>query len=133
MEFLRYQSMVPNRRGHFPGLFALVNGLRGDGRLSSEEAAFVARTNRELDALYIDPSTVDPAVYGENPMARAWFRTTASAVLPLCQKYMDILDRHRIPWCELRTSSPGRILYEDDVQVVALPWSFPEDWPFDPK
>lgn len=130
MEFIRYQSIVPNRRGRHPGLFALVNGLRADGRLSPEEAVYVTQANRELEELHLDPPTVDPGVYAEHPGARAWFRATASALWPLCQEYLDLLDRHGIPWCEIRTNSPGHILYEDDVQVIALPWSFPEDWPF---
>jgi len=32
---------------------------------------------------------------------------------------------------ELRTSSPGRIVYADEVQAVAVPFGYPEDWPFD--
>lgn len=35
--YVRFQSAVPNRRGAFPGVFALANGLAGDGRLSAED------------------------------------------------------------------------------------------------
>ena len=36
------------------------------------------------------------------------------------------------PSVELWTSSSGRITYEDNVQLVAVPLRSPEDWPFDP-
>jgi len=33
-----------------------------------------------------------------------------------------------VPWTELRTRTPGRITYEDDVQVVAVPYTYDADW-----
>ncbi len=43
---------------------------------------------------------------------------------------LELLDRYDVRWVELRTNTPGRITYEDDVQVVAVPFSYPDDWPF---
>jgi hypothetical protein len=44
--------------------------------------------------------------------------------------YLDLLDHYGVRWGELRTSSPGRIVYEDDVQVVTVPYRHPDKWPF---
>ncbi|MBF4607405.1 hypothetical protein [Curtobacterium sp. VKM Ac-1393] len=48
----------------------------------------------------------------------------------MCDGYLDLLDRYRIPWVELRTTSPGHITYEDEVQIVATPMDQSHDWPF---
>ena len=122
--FVRFQSAVPNRHGRFPGVFALTNGLGRGGLLSPEDHAWWREENARADALYPDPSTVDPSCYDRaiNPGARAWFKDTAHDLLELTAEYLRLLDRYGVPWVELRSSSPGRILYEDDVQVVALPY-----------
>lgn len=130
--FVRYQSAVPNRRGAWPGVFGLANGLASDGRLTAEDQAWWAAANARATAAYTDPSTVDPDCYHPvaNPGARAWFRHSATELLELTSGYLDLLDRYELPWVELRTSTPGRIVFEDHVQVVAVPFRFPDDWPF---
>ncbi len=130
-EFVRFQSSVPNRRGRFPGVFALVNGLAQDSRLSSTDAAWIRSSNDRANAAYADPTTVVADCYDPvlNPGARAWFRSSASELIALTREYLDLLDRYGVDWVELRTSSPGRITYEDGVQVVAVPNSFTVDRP----
>ncbi len=44
--------------------------------------------------------------------------------------YLALLDRYDVAWVELRTTSPGRVTYADDVQIVAVPLTYPEHWPF---
>lgn len=132
-EFIRYQSIVPNRHGRFPGVFALVNGLATDALLSSEDASWVRSSNDRANAAYADPTTVvagcyDPVV---NPGARSWFRSSAKDLIDLTREYLDLLDRYRVRWVELQTNTPGRITYEDRVHVVAVPHTYPDDWPFD--
>lgn len=56
-----------------------------------------------------------------NPGAKAWFRASATDLLGFTAGYLHLLDRYGVPWVELRTSSPGRIVCEDGVQVVAVP------------
>lgn len=59
----------------------------------------------------------------------AWFKLEGGGhLIELTGFYL--LDRYDVPWVELRTSAPGRIHYEDRVQVVTTPWAYPEDWPF---
>ena len=132
-DFIRYQSIVPNRRGRFPGVFALVNGLATDSLLSPEDAAWVRSSNDRATAVYPDPTTVvadcyDPVV---NPGAGSWFKSSARDLLDLTREYLELLDRYGVRWVELRTTTPGRITYEDDVQVVAVPYAYPDDWPFE--
>lgn len=132
LQFVRYRSAVPNRRGTYPGVFALANGLAADGRLDPADHAWWVATNAVGEQLYTDPSAVDPTCYDRelHPGAAAWFRSSATELLDLSAQYLDLLDRYGVPWHELRSDSPGHVVYADDVQVVAVPFRHPEDWPF---
>ncbi|RPE74729.1 hypothetical protein EDF28_3788 [Curtobacterium sp. PhB137] len=133
--FIRYQSAAPNPRGTFPGVFALANGLRRNGMLDPADAHWLLRANEQATAQYRDPSTVEPNCYDPtlHPGARSWFRADATTLLAMSVGYLDLLDRYRVPWVELRTTSPGRITYEDEVQIVATPMDQSHDWPFRPS
>ncbi|CAM5337992.1 hypothetical protein SVIOM342S_02320 [Streptomyces violaceorubidus] len=123
VQYLRFQSPHRNSRGHFTGVFGLVNNLAREGRLSDEQETFRRRNNRWHDAAYTDPSTVDPRVYDEavNPGAAAWFKPSATHLLARVSGYLEILSAHGVDCRALRSADPGRVIYEDDVQVVVVP------------
>jgi hypothetical protein len=129
--FLRYQSVVPNRRGVFPGVFALANGLAKAGRLELADHTWWRATNAHWEAVWTDPSTVNPTCYDRelHPGAVSWFKSDATALIAMCREYLDLLDRYDVPWVELRTNHPGWIVYEDATQVVATPYTYESDWP----
>ncbi|WP_405391248.1 hypothetical protein OG596_27355 [Streptomyces sp. NBC_01102] len=123
--YIRFQSPHRNRRGHFTGVFGLVNNLAREGRLSDAEESFRRSNNSWYDAAYTDPSTVDPTVYddGINPGAAAWFKPSAAHLLTRVPGYLEILAAHEVDYRVLRSSDPGRIIYEDDVQIVVVPYT----------
>ncbi|MFD9705068.1 hypothetical protein [Lentzea sp. NPDC059081] len=127
LRFVRYQAVEPNARGTFPGIFGLVNGLRRDGRLTAEQEAFMRVNNAWYDAAYTDPSTVDPTVYDRelNPGAHAWFKAEATHLLERVHGYLALLDAHGVRWARLTSDAPGRVVYEDEVQVVVVPVATP--------
>ena len=130
--YRRFESAVPNRRGVHPGVFALANGLAAAGALSVADRDWWKDANLRANHAYVDPTTVrsdcyDPVI---NPGARAWFKEPADDLIEFTGAYLRLLDRHDVPWVDLRTSYPGRVTYEDDVQLVAVPLRYPEDWPF---
>ncbi|GAA1494356.1 hypothetical protein GCM10009627_27020 [Curtobacterium herbarum] len=129
---MRYQSAVPNRNGRYPGVFALANGLRHIGLLTADDSAWHQEANRVATAAYVDPMAVDPDCYDQkrNPGARAWFSVDAVDLLVMVTAYLRLLDRYDVPWVQLTTRSPGRIVYRDAVQIVAVPHSYRDDWPF---
>ena len=121
MTFVRYQSPVPDRRGRRIGVFGLVNMLGNRGFLTAAEEDFRRTTNAWYDATYTNPSTIDPTVYDANPLAAAWFRSTAVELFEPIPRYLAILAAHNLP-CERYTSDdPGRVVYEDEHQVVVVP------------
>ena len=133
-EFIRYQSAVPNRRGRFPGVFAMANGLRDEGLLGEADKQWLQIANADASAIYADPTTVEADCYNSalNPGARSWFKAESTQLLDMTAAYLDLLDRHNVPWVALRTRNPGRLVYEDAVQVVAVPHTYPDHWPFKP-
>lgn len=121
--FVRYRDVTPNRRGVQVGIFALANGLAADGLLSEQDRRWWRASNDWYDAAYVEPASVDPAIFDReaNPGAVCWFKASATHLLERVDGYLDLLDRHGVAWERVETDAPGRIVHEDDVQVVAVP------------
>ena len=122
-QLIRWRGTVPAKRQVRPGVFALVNGLFRAGRLTAEEAAFRAHHNAWFDRNLTLPTDIDPTVYDHviNPGAVAWFRAGAMHCLRRVPGYLAILDAHGVGWERLDARDAGRVVYEDDLQVVAVP------------
>ncbi|MEO3873121.1 hypothetical protein ABGB18_30265 [Nonomuraea sp. B12E4] len=121
--YVRFQSPTPNGRGTYPGMFGLVNGLAAQGRLSDAEERFRRENNAWYEANFTNPATVDPAVYDRstNPGAAAWFKLSAGHLMQRVPGYLAILAAHDVQCVRLESADPGRIIYEDDGQVVVVP------------
>ncbi|OPF79322.1 hypothetical protein VT50_0216705 [Streptomyces antioxidans] len=121
--YVRFQSPTRNERGHFSGVFGLVNGLARSGKLSADQERFRRTTNDWYNAAYPDPSTVDPTVYDHelHPGAAAWFKSTSRELIRRVDGYLEILAAHGIECRMVRSSNPGRIVYEDEYQIVVVP------------
>jgi hypothetical protein len=122
--YTRFHSTTPNSRGTFPGVFGLVNGLAQDGLLTPEQTRFREVNNAWYEANLTDPHTVDPTVYDRaiNPRAAAWFTPAAREELARVAGYLDILAAHGIGCERVRSADPGRVIYEDERQIVVVPY-----------
>jgi len=120
---IRWRGSRPGKRQVRPGVFALVNGLHRAGLLTAGEEAFRAHHNAWFDRHLVLPTDVDPTVYDHhvNPGAVAWFRASAVPCLVRVPGYLAILDAHGVPWERVEAHSAGRVVYEDELQVVAVP------------
>lgn len=129
--FVRVESAVPNARGAYPGLFALVNGLARSGALSPAEHAWWRSANAWYDAAYPDPALVDPSLFDRSlhPLTSCWFRADAVHLLARVPGYTGLLDRHGVAWAERRSADPGPVLYADAVQVVVADQRFSQEIP----
>ncbi|WP_327228434.1 hypothetical protein OG229_37225 [Streptomyces platensis] len=122
--YVRFQGATRSPKGHFPGVFALANGLAREGRLSDEQYRFWRAGNDWYDAQYPNPSHADPSVYDHdrNPGAVAWFKATAGHLIERVDGYLEILAAHEVACERVESTDPGRVVYEDEVQVVVVPW-----------
>lgn len=118
--FVRYRSVEANTRGLKVGIFALTNGLLSDGVLTPAEVEWVRENNYWYENNYIDPAKVDQRVFDRliNPGTECWFKSDAHHLLIRIEGYLQLLDRHGIGWEKVESKKPGRIVYEDDVQIV---------------
>ncbi|MEW1724444.1 hypothetical protein [Streptomyces sp. NPDC093109] len=121
--YIRFQGTVRDPRGHFPGVFALTNGLAREGVLTEEQRRFWRTNNDWYDTHSPDPAAVDPAAYDPalNPGAVTWFKASAEDLIKRVDGYLDILAAHGVECRMMRSPDPGRIVYEDDHQIVVVP------------
>ncbi|GAA1412571.1 hypothetical protein AUR04nite_10040 [Glutamicibacter uratoxydans] len=121
--YIRFQSPKKNHRGIHVGIFGLANSLGNRGLLSEEEHRLWRSMNDWYNAAYPDPTAAFPEVYDDdvNPGAVAWFKSTAVHLLEKIPPYLQLLDRYGVD-CELVTSDdPGKVVYEDEFQIVVVP------------
>ncbi|MEU4196683.1 hypothetical protein AB0E69_32595 [Kribbella sp. NPDC026611] len=97
-----------------------MNSLGARGMLTDEEEHFRRTTNAWYDATYTNPSDVDPSVY-EHVLAAAWFAPTAKHLFEPIPGYLEILAAHNLPCQRFESADPGRVLYEDEHQIVVIP------------
>ena len=123
MQYVRFQGVEVGRWGVAVGVFGLVNTLAKQGLLTREQEAFRRLNNDWYDANYTNPSDVDASVYDRelNPGAVAWFKESADHLIERVDGYLDILEAHGVAYQRVESSSPGRVIYEDSDQVVAVP------------
>lgn len=121
--YIRFQSPTPGKRGVHTGVFGLTNMLGRAGELSDDEHRDWRAGNDWFNAAYPDPSDIDPSVYDEvlHPRATAWFKPGATHLLERVPRYLEILEAHGVPCVRVVADDPGRVIYEDDVQVVVVP------------
>lgn len=121
--YVRFQGTSRNRRGTFPGVFGLVNGLAFEGKLTEEQERFRRVNNDWYHANFTNPSDVDPTVYDRavNPGAAAWFKASAAELIARVDGYLEILAAHGVECVPVRSSAPGRVIYEDEHQIVVVP------------
>ncbi|MCI0157982.1 hypothetical protein KNO15_14880 [Leifsonia shinshuensis] len=125
LRYVRFRSPTPNARGVQVGMFALANGLERVGAFTPEESERWRRANAWFEAAYPEPTSIDPCVYDRtaNPGAVAWFRRTAVELIEMTTLYAELLDAHQVAWERVETDDPGRVIYEDAVQAIAVPRS----------
>lgn len=121
--FVRFQSPVPGRRGVHTGVFGLTNLLGRAGDLTPSEHLDWREGNDWFNTAYPDPCETDPDVYDEglHPRATAGFKADATHLLERVPPYLDILEAHGLPCVRVESADPGRVIYEDDVQIVVDP------------
>ncbi|MBM7436724.1 hypothetical protein JOC24_000099 [Streptomyces sp. HB132] len=113
--------------GHFPGVFVMANELARQGRLSEDQYRFWRTDNDWYDTNYTNPAHVDPAVYDRelHPGAVAWFKSSAHDLVERVDGYRELLAAHGVDCQRLESASPGRVIYEDEHQVVVMPHEEP--------
>ena len=56
------------------------------------------------------------------PKAISWFKDSAKDHIEKMRQYAQILESHDYPIKQLLTDRPGKVLYEDEFQIAAIPF-----------
>lgn len=110
--------------GRRQGLFQAGDALRRSGRMS---AADIARLD-ELQAWFREHLAVPERFsLSSKPHRKAqaisWFRDSALEQIGRMREYQALLESYEIAVEMLRERRPGYVVYEDEHQVVAYPFS----------
>jgi hypothetical protein len=60
--------------------------------------------------------------YHNSPRAISWFKETASEHISHMRQLALILESHDIAVSQLTTDNPGKVEYEDEHQIAAIPF-----------
>jgi len=109
--------------GRNMGLFMAMQELREKNKLYDYEENLVKELHHWFD-LYLDapPVQARESRYYSTPMAISWFKSSATKHISKMREFGYILEAHGIYVDEIKTTRPGKILYEDDYQVAAIPY-----------
>ena len=106
------------------GLFQAVADLRDDGHLSRDERVVADKIFAWFNKNLPEPERFSRSnKRSAKAVAISWFKPTAHEYIERMQGLAGILYAHDIPTKVVKTRRPGYIVYEDDYQVVAQPFS----------
>jgi hypothetical protein len=108
------------------GIFHAAGDLRDHGQLEDWEAHSLRELREWFDGNLEKPTrfTVSkPPFYRKQSKAIACFKDTATEHIERIRQMILILERHGIMIHIYRTERVGYVVYEDDFQIVAEPFS----------
>jgi hypothetical protein len=112
--------------GRGVGIFHAARDLREDGDVEPWEASRLEEIrdwfNRHLERPDRFSSSKN-AYYGKPSRGIAWFKDTATEHIENIREMISILERHGVIVNTFCTARIGYVVYEDDFQVVAEPFT----------
>lgn len=119
--YIRFQTLHPAPHSSWPlGIFRAANVLR---ELAESEDSSVGWIEEVYD--WFNTNLPVPPHKEIDPRAVFWFRS--DAIVPVAEAWkLTAAYREAGLWVRLyRTNRPGRIIYQDQFQIAAIPY-----WPF---
>lgn len=106
------------------GVFQAIYRLERAGELLPHESEWFAGIERWFNANLKSPSRLTWSSRPNAPRrAISWFKLSATAHIARMRELVVLLEHKDITVEEFRTDKPGYIVYEDDHQVAAIPFT----------
>ena len=99
------------------GLFTALYALRDAGQLTDYEATWFEEQERWFRVHLKRPKPLN------EPAAILWFKPTAIEHIARMRALAALLDHKDTPVAALETEKPGYVVYEDEHQVAAIPFT----------
>jgi hypothetical protein len=105
------------------GIFSALYALERRGQLDAAEMAWFREAESWLDANMPRPDRFAWSARPNAPeRALSWLKASANRHVSRMRELAALLEHKGIAVTELRTEKPGYIVYEDECQVVAMPF-----------
>jgi hypothetical protein len=112
------QSDQPN------GVFSVLYDLESQGELADHELTWFRELESWFSKHLARPQRLAWSARPNAPeRAITWFKISASDHVRRMRELASLLEHKDIPVQELRTDRPGYIVYEDEHQVAAVPFT----------
>lgn len=110
--------------GRKQGLFQALADLSRDGKLEPAESLDYQRVRDWFCMHLAKPGRLARSQRpGAKEVALSWFKDTAAEHIRQMRLLADILERHGMEVLMLRSRRPGYVVYGDEHQVAAEPYS----------
>jgi hypothetical protein len=125
--FLRFVTGEVHGESHQElGVFQAAYRLRDKGMLSDEEEAILQEIrdwfNKNLDKPTRFTTAKSP-YYRKRQNGISWFKDSAREHIGRIREMVALLKRHDVPVKMMKAKRPGYIVYEDEFQIVAVPFA----------
>ena len=108
------------------GVFQAAYRLRDEGKLYSYEETHL-QSLREWFNVHLEKPTrftaAKPPYYRKKSRAISWFKDTAHEHIGHIREMVAILENHGVSVRMLKADRVGYVVYEDEYQIVAEPFS----------
>ncbi len=108
------------------GVFQAAGKLRDGGMLSDYEKALLQEIRDWFNQNLEKPSrftSAKPPYYRKRQNGISWFKASAREHISKMREMIAILESHDVPVRTIKTARPGYVVYEDDFQIVAVPFA----------
>lgn len=122
--FIRFVTPRVHRySGRETGVFCAAYRLKYSGLLTEDEMDQLDELLAPYGDLQVPPVYRDESILEKRrDAAICWFKTRSRKMISHMYAVVGYLKYHGMPMALLRTDLPGRVLYEDEHQVAAIPF-----------
>ena len=126
--YLRFVVQKPiSHSGVRQGILAAAHDLQGAGPLSATDAHHLTQLLEWFAQNLAVPRrfnrTRSKGYYRRATNGIAWFKSSATTHVGKIRELAELLDRYGVSSEIVKSERPGYILYEDDAQIIAEPFS----------
>jgi hypothetical protein len=125
--FLRFVSTDVHRESQQElGVFHAAGRLRDSGSLSKDEENVLKEIRDWFSKNLKRPTrftSAKPPYYRKRQDGISWFKDSARDHISKMHEMALLLRHHDVPIRMIKTNKPGYVVYEDEYQVIAVPFS----------
>ncbi len=125
--FLRFVTTELHRESHQElGVFQAAYRLRDKGSLSQSEELLLKKVSGWFNANLEKPkrfTSAKPPYYRKRQNGISWFKDSAREHIGKMREMVALLEHHDVSVRMIKTTRPGYVVYEDEFQVVAVPFA----------